>query len=173
MAHNVEIKAVLREPEALRARLEELADEGPELLSQADTFFYSRNGRLKLRRLGDRAELIYYERADAQEPTESQYLKTAVADGAAIEAMLSVALEVRGTVRKRRWLYRVGQTRIHVDEVEGLGHFLELEVVLGASQPASEGRAIARELMASIGVDEADLVAGAYIDLLDAAAEEE
>lgn len=168
MAHNVEIKAYLEEPEALEARLERLADSEPILLQQEDVFFYSRNGRLKLRKSGDRAELIYYERADAPEPTESQYLKTSIADGATLEAMLSVALDVRGTVRKQRRLYRIGQTRVHLDEVEGLGSFVELEVELGAAQPPSEGRAIANELMEKIGVSEGDLVAAAYIDLLEA-----
>ncbi len=168
MAHNVEIKAHLDEPEALLERLERLADAGPTLLTQQDTFFHSRNGRLKLRRSGDRAELIYYERSDATEPTESQYLKTEIDDPATLEAMLSVALDVRGTVRKRRRLYRIGQTRVHLDEVEGLGSFVELEVELGAAQPPSEGRAIANELMEKIGVSEGDLVAAAYIDLLEA-----
>lgn len=168
MAHNVEIKAYLEDPEALRERIEELADEGPTLLRQEDTFFHSRNGRLKLRRIDERAELIYYERSDAEEPTESQYLKMEVADAATTEAMLSVALDVRGTVSKRRQLYRVGQTRVHVDEVDGLGSFVELEVELAAAQPSFEGEAIARELMKKIGLDESDLVAGAYIDLLEA-----
>ncbi len=167
MAHNVEIKARLAEPGALRDRLEELADSGPTLLVQEDTFFNSRNGRLKLRKSGNRAELIYYERDDAREPTESQYLKTSIADGATVEAMLSVALEVVGTVSKRRHLYRVGQTRVHLDEVAGLGSFVELEVELGASQPPAEGRAIALELMKKIGLEESDLVAEAYIDLLE------
>ncbi len=171
MAHNVEIKAYLAQPEALLDRLERLADSGPTLLTQQDTFFHSRNGRLKLRKSGDGAELIYYERDDAPGPTESQYLKTPIADGAALEAMLSVALDVRGTVSKRRRLYRVGQTRVHVDEVEGLGSFVELEVELGATQPLAEGRAIASELMKKIGIRESDLVAAAYLDLLEAGQE--
>lgn len=167
MGHNVEIKARLEDPEGVRARIEELAEEGPTLLLQDDIFFHSHNGRLKVRKAGDRAELIYYERGDTCEPTESRYLKMAVADGAMVEALLSVALDVRGTVRKQRRLYRIGQTRVHLDEVEGLGSFLELEVELGAAQPVSEGKAIACELINQIGLDESALVAGAYLDLLE------
>jgi len=60
----------------------------------------------------------------------------------------------------------VGQTRIHIDEVEGLGSFLELEVVLQEGQQPEEGMAIATALMEKLGVKKKDLIAGAYIDLI-------
>ncbi len=167
MAHNVEIKAQLRDPDDLRARVEQLADQGPTVLEQEDVFFRSSAGRLKLRKFPDRAELIYYERPDSLEPVESEYMKVPVADAGAIEAVLSVAVGVRGTVRKRRELYLVGSTRVHVDEVEGLGSFLELEVVLEGPQTIIDGNEIARDLMEKLGVQQDDLVANAYIDLLE------
>jgi predicted adenylyl cyclase CyaB len=70
-------------------------------------------------------------------------------------------------VRKKRWLYRVGQTRIHLDEVEGLGTFLELEVMLRPDESEGDGRATAATLMARLGIRESDLVPGAYMDLLE------
>jgi len=63
----------------------------------------------------------------------------------------------------------VGQTRIHLDEVAGLGAFVELEVVLREGQTPEEGRRVARQLMAALEIDESELVAGAYADLLAAA----
>lgn len=45
-----------------------------------------------------------------------------------IQAVLSDALGVKGEVRKERRLFMIGQTRVHLDQVEGLGHFMELEV---------------------------------------------
>jgi predicted adenylyl cyclase CyaB len=74
---------------------------------------------------------------------------------------------MRGIVRKRRLLYLVGRTRIHLDEVEGLGAFLELEVMLDDAQAEEEGEAIARRLLADLGVRDEDRVAAAYIDLLE------
>jgi predicted adenylyl cyclase CyaB len=74
---------------------------------------------------------------------------------------------VRGVVRKRRYLYLVGQTRVHLDEVEGLGEFMELEVVLRPEQSDAEGQAIARDLMTRLGIREEDLLEGAYMDLLE------
>ena len=69
-------------------------------------------------------------------------------------------------VRKRRTLYRVGQTRVHLDEVEGLGEFLELEVVLAPGQSKTEATAVVEELMERLGVSRESLVASAYVDLL-------
>lgn len=167
MSRNVEIKARLAEPAAFRARVEELADEGPILLEQDDTFFHSRRGRLKLRKQGGGSELIYYERTDLTGPAESQYFTESFEDPATIEAMLSVALEIRGTVRKSRRLYRIGPTRIHIDEVLGLGSFVELEVELDATQRTSEGEAAAQELIDKLELKEEDMVASSYIDLLE------
>jgi predicted adenylyl cyclase CyaB len=69
-------------------------------------------------------------------------------------------------VRKRRRLYLVGRTRVHLDRVEGLGDFVEIEVVLAREDRVEDGEAEARELMHALGVGPADLVVGAYLDLL-------
>jgi len=61
----------------------------------------------------------------------------------------------------------IGRSRIHLDEVHGLGTFLEIEVVLADGEAAVEGERVARELMAAFGIPESALVACAYIDLLE------
>ena len=81
--------------------------------------------------------------------------------------VLELAYGIRGVVKKTRYLYLVGQTRIHVDDVEGLGQFMELEVVMGDGQSDAEGQKIAEGLMASLGVERGDLIDGAYMDLLE------
>jgi predicted adenylyl cyclase CyaB len=88
------------------------------------------------------------------------------AEAEVMKSILTSVLPVMGVVRKRRCLYVVGQTRIHLDHVEGLGTFVELEVVLRPDQPELEGVMIAKELMARLGIDEPQLVDVAYIDLL-------
>ena len=80
--------------------------------------------------------------------------------------MLAASLGVRGVVRKQRLLYLVGNTRIHLDQVEGLGDFLEFEVVLSENDTLEQGQSIATELMTKLGIEAADLIEGAYIDLL-------
>ncbi len=169
MGRNVEIKARLADRPALARRLAAIADQGPSVLLQEDTFFPSPQGRLKLRRFADGGgELIYYRRADTTEPEESRYVLSPTANPESLAAALGGALGVRGVVRKKRTLYRVGRTRVHLDEVEGLGDFMELEVLLEAGEGKEAGLAVARELAERLGIAQGDLVARAYIDLLEA-----
>jgi predicted adenylyl cyclase CyaB len=125
-------------------------------------------GRLKLRVLApDVGYLIYYERPDQDGPKRSDYHLAKTDEPENLKTALKLALGVRGVVRKTRYLYLVGQTRIHLDEVEGLGHFMELEVVLREGQSDAEGQAIAEDLMRRLGVREEALLEGAYMDLLE------
>lgn len=168
MPRNVEIKARANDPARLRALALELADGAPVAIEQDDTFFATAAGRLKLRAFADgRGELIFYDRPDRAGPRTSSYAIAPVGDAAALRAVLAAALPVRGRVRKRRELLLAGRTRIHLDRVEGLGEFLELEVVLAADEGIAAGEAEARALMARLEVAPGDLVAGAYLDLLD------
>ena len=168
MNRNVEIKAAVSDLAVVRQRAEELADEGPTVLEQEDTFFVCPHGRLKLRRLaGSRqGELIYYEPPSTAGPKESRYIVQPTSDAEGLCAVLSAALGIRGVVRKRRTLYLIGQTRVHLDEVEGLGPFVELEVMLDPQQGVEEGQAIARRLMAELGLLPEQLIEKAYVDLL-------
>ncbi len=167
MPRNVEIKARLADADATRELVAAAADRPPESLQQRDTFFRVGAGRLKLRELaGGGGELIYYLRPDTLLPAESEYTKVAVADAAGVRTLLGAALGVAGEVRKRRLVYRVGRTRVHLDDVEGLGDFLELEVQLEWDEPAEAGAREARALMRRFGVRDDALVAGAYVDLL-------
>ena len=70
-------------------------------------------------------------------------------------------------MKKIRYLYTVGQTRIHLDEVEELGQFMELEVLLREDQSDAEGQAIAEDLMRRLGIRDEALIEGAYMDLLE------
>lgn len=168
MNRNVEIKARVASREVMARRAQELADEGPVTRVQEDTFFVCPRGRLKLRRFGPtEGELIYYERPDSAEPKESRYAISPTPDPDGLARALSFALGVRGAVRKSRTLYLVGPTRIHLDSVEGLGDFVELEVVLRPDQSASDGADIACDLMARLGISCDQLVHEAYIDLLE------
>jgi len=168
MATNIEIKARVDDFEALKARAESLSDQPLAVIPQEDTFFNIAKGRLKLRALApDRGYLIYYERPDQDGPKRSDYHLAETRDPENLKTALSLALGVRGVVRKTRYLYMVGQTRIHLDDVEGLGNFMELEVVLKEGQSDAEGQAIAEDLMRRLEVREEALLEGAYMDLIE------
>jgi len=167
VARNVEIKARIADVAALVARVAAIADDGPIELRQDDTFFACPRGRFKLRAVdGGCGELIFYERPDRHGPRESSYVVASTVAPDAVREALARAYGQTGRVRKTRALYHVGRTRVHVDRVEGLGDFVELEVVLRDGEPAHRGVAEAETIMTRLGIGAADLIDRAYVDLL-------
>lgn len=167
MPRNIEIKARLTEPSKARAIASRLSGVEPEHIQQHDVFFQSQAGRLKLRMFPDGSgELIQYDRPDTPSIRLSDYRIARTPDAAALLDILSRATAVVGEVRKHRLLYRVGQTRVHIDQVEGLGDFVELEVVLRPDQERAEGTRIADQLLDALEIDRTRLLGGAYVDLL-------
>lgn len=167
MPSNIEIKARVREPDNLRSLAESITAEPSQTFYQEDVFFQTGKGRLKLRILSDTTgELIYYERPNTCGAKLSSYqiYKTSKPDK--LRQLLSTSLGETIMVKKKREVYKVGQTRIHLDEVDELGTFMELEVVLSPDQTPKDGRIIAYELMKKLGITETDLVSGAYADIL-------
>lgn len=168
MPSNIEIKARVRDFDELLRRAEDLSGMPVEVIHQEDTFFNTPRGRLKLRLLAeDRGQLIYYTRPDQEGPKRSDYQISHTSDPASLRRVLELAYGIRGVVRKTRFLYLVGQTRVHLDDVQGLGQFMELEVVMQDGQSDAEGQALADALMASLGVEKTDLIEGAYMDMLE------
>jgi predicted adenylyl cyclase CyaB len=166
VARNIEIKARVGDLAEVEARARVIATEGPVDVAQDDTFFACARGRLKLRQFSDgRGELIHYFRADDTGPKISDYLISPIAEPELLRESLSRALGTVARVRKRRRIYLVDRTRIHLDEVEGLGVFVELEVVLRDGESAEAGQAVARHIMGVLGVAESNLIRGAYMDM--------
>jgi adenylate cyclase class IV len=168
MARNIEIKARAQHFEQLRERAAALAPDAPLIFRQQDFFYDVPRGRLKLRQFDDGtpAELIFYQRDDRGGPKASYYTRSPVTNPEAMHALLATALTTRGIVTKERHVYLTGRTRIHLDRVDGLGDFVELEVVLAQDDDEEGGHAEAHAMFASLGVPESDLVAVAYVDLL-------
>lgn len=168
MNRNIEIKAHLSDYQATFALVRGITKSEPVMLRQTDTYFKSPNGRLKLRTINqERSELIYYRRPDQTNPKASDYLLVQVPDPESMREILGLAFGIRGTVRKRRALFMIGPTRIHLDQVEGLGDFIEFEVVLPPHETAEEGIRIANELLDRLKINNGSLVSGSYIDLMD------
>lgn len=167
MARNVEIKARVGDMASVARKAAAIADSGPVEIVQDDTFFACPNGRLKLRAFSaDRGELIFYRRPDQAGPKECFYVICPTTTPDLLRETLSLAYGQAGRVRKRRTLYLAGRTRIHLDRVEGLGDFLELEVVLSDDETVEAGQGVARDLMGKLGVAQDQLIEGAYVDLL-------
>jgi adenylate cyclase class IV len=177
MARNVEVKLRIDSLQSLLPRVQALVQTQagpkggePQLIEQDDCFYAAPHGRLKLRRViqapaAPCAELIHYHRPNDAASRTSDYVRVPVPDPDALHEALARALGVTGRVRKQRWLLLWGATRIHLDCVQGLGDFLELEVVLTENQPESEGHAQAEHLLRALGLEKVPLLAGSYLDL--------
>jgi predicted adenylyl cyclase CyaB len=167
MARNIEIKARIENVAVLVPKVAALATEGPLEIAQDDTFFKCDAGRLKLRAFSNEAgELIFYRRVNQTGPKESFYTKSPTSSPETLRESLSLAYGQIGRIRKYRTLYLVGRTRVHLDRVEGLGHFLELEVMLVDDESPEAGIREAGELMDQLGVQPDQLIEGAYLDLI-------
>jgi homotetrameric cytidine deaminase len=164
---NVELKARDPHPDAtLQAALGHGAsDEG--VLRQRDVYFGARGGRLKLRiQEGDTAQLVGYRRADAATARLSAYHLADVPDPDATIAALGATLGVTVEVVKRRRLLLWRDVRIHLDDVDGLGRWLELEAVAPPDSDLADEHAKVAELRAVLGIGEGDIVAEGYAAML-------
>jgi predicted adenylyl cyclase CyaB len=134
---------------------------------QTDTYFHVAHGRLKLREIdGQPAVLIAYDRPNLVTARLSRYHLVPAPDSAALKAALATALGVRGVVRKRRSIYLWHNVRIHLDELEGLGRFVEFEAVLSPTDDEATAHDRLKELGKVLGLQEDDYFAPSYADLL-------
>jgi adenylate cyclase class IV len=176
-ARNLELKVPVTPDglDAARARLEALTCQPLLRLHQVDTYIQVPQGRLKLREFRstddpariERAELIAYERPGEATSRWSAYHVVPVAASAApgLRAALEITHEPLATVEKVRLVGIVGHTRVHLDEVSGLGAFIELETVI-SGQSDAEARAEHDQVIALVGLDRTTAIPGSYSDLL-------
>jgi predicted adenylyl cyclase CyaB len=135
--------------------------------AQTDTYFQVPHGRLKLREIdGQLAALIWYDRPNHEGSRLCSYHLVPVPDPAGLKAALTAALGVRGVVRKRRTICLWHNVRIHLDEVAGLGTFVEFEAVLGPGQDEATAQERLEQLGRALAIDPAAYLAPSYADLL-------
>lgn len=164
---NLEIKAHDPDSHATLASAIELGAEDRGWLHQRDTYFHAVQGRLKLREAPpEQAELIAYARAELIGPKVSLYRIVPVADHAALMDALTDALGVRVVVEKARRLLLWRNVRIHLDRVENLGDFIELEAVAASPGGLEVERDRVEKLRDALGIADELLVAHGYADLL-------
>ena len=167
MAQNIEIKARITDFSSVTRKAAEIADQGPIEIAQDDTFFNCESGRLKLRQFSEaEGELIFYRRSNQAGPKVSFYVRSQTTEPTTLREALSLAYGQVGRVVKQRTLYLTGRTRIHLDKVDNLGEFLELEVVLSENDSLEDGTQEAESIMQKLGIQPSQLIESAYIDLL-------
>jgi predicted adenylyl cyclase CyaB len=163
---NIELKVRVDELEGVCARLRAIGARADSVLVQTDTYFAVSHGRLKLReQWPGGAQLIAYHRPAESMVRVSEYVIASIEDPAAVKRVLAHSPGVLAIVRKRRelWLYRC--TRIHLDEVEDLGYFVELETVI-RDLPDELAQAEFEHVVSELALGELESFTGSYADLL-------
>ncbi len=164
-AYNVEIKARCADLAAARERLTAVPHRFVGTDHQVDTYFRVPTGRLKLRQGTIETHLIAYHRSDQEGPASSTVQLYAPADAKALLHTLSHALSQLVVVDKQREIYFLDHVKVHLDQVEGLGTFVEIEAI-GEADAHEALLRDCRQTMQLLGVQHEDLVAASYSDLL-------
>jgi predicted adenylyl cyclase CyaB len=167
MSLNIEIKARCEHPEAVSESLRELAARYEGEDEQTDIFYKTPAGRLKLRRsklYG--CLLIPYLRADQAQAKSSQYALLKVDDPEQLDRLMTRIFGVEKIVHKFRRIFHYENVRVHLDEVEQLGNFIELEAVVRDESEIPLSHQRIDFLMQRLQILPQDLIAVAYADML-------
>ncbi len=168
MSSNIEIKARCHDLIRARELAKTVATEWVGVDYQVDTYFQTRQGRLKLRESSvSGGQLVPYVRADEEGPKRSDYQVIPVADPTGLKALLGTILGVHQVVEKEREIALCDNVRIHLDRVKGLGTFIEFEAVFDATvDDEAEQHAKVARLIAALEIADGDRVAISYEGLL-------
>lgn len=165
---NIEIKARCFHPEKVEAFLLSNGARYVGLDHQKDTYFQVPSGRLKLRQGNIENSLIYYQRPNQEGPKQSDFSLSKITDGAATEAVLSKALGVKVVVDKYRKIFYIDNVKFHLDDVPGLGSFVEIEAgnLADPSKTVEDLQAQCQYYMQAFSIADADLIHHSYSDML-------
>jgi len=165
MPVNIEIKARCPDPAASAETLAGLGAETAGNDRQTDTYFHTNSGRLKLREGNIENNLIYYERNDEKGPGKSEVLLFPAVKDTQLKNMLEKALGIMKVVKKNRNIFYLGNVKFHIDHIEGLGDFIEIEAIGERGDEEKLGRQC-RHYMEKLGIDPLNLLAGSYSDMV-------
>lgn len=164
---NVEFKARCSRPHDIRAILEREGAEYKGRDHQVDVYFNVLRGRLKLRKGTIENNLIGYEREDLTGAKQSSVGLLKTDPDSPLEQILTTALGVKVTVDKLRDIYFIDNVKFHIDQVERLGSFVEVEAI---DVDGTIGKEKLQEqcdrYRALLGIQDEDLLAASYSDML-------
>lgn len=168
MSHiNIEIKARCSDPSFIRNYLLDQQAELRGTDQQTDTYFNVPYGRLKLREGVIENNLIFYKRDNQAGPKQSDFRLVKVEDAAGLKAALTDALGQKVVVKKQREIWYINNVKFHIDEVPGLGSFIEIEAGnLLADLSREQLQEQCDFYMNAFGIKSDDLVEVSYSDLL-------
>ncbi len=167
MINIVEIKAQCANPNHIRNILKEKGADSKGIDHQIDTYFNVPKGRLKLREGNIELTLIHYHRPNQSGPKLSEVSLYKPKADPALKAVLTSALGVLTVVDKKREIYFIENVKFHIDEVQELGSFMEIEAIDEEDKFTKEELlSQCQHYMALFGIQEGHLIDRSYSDLI-------
>ncbi len=164
---NIEIKARCKNPAAIREYLESKKAFFNGVDEQVDTYFHTNKGRLKLREGMIENNLIYYERNNQAGPKSSAFNLARLEDSASVKDILTKSMGVKVVIRKKREIWYIDNVKFHIDDVPGLGSFVEIEAGnMITDLSVEELRQQCDHYMQELGIRDSDLLQYSYSDML-------
>lgn len=173
MPLNIEVKAKNNNPSRINEALTKLGLTPAAHLWQEDTFFAVPRGRLKIRcDEAGQCELIYYRRRNEPGLKVSSYFRRSPNDIETSRMQLTTLFGIKNIIKKKRTLFLLGGARVHLDHVDGLGDFVEIEVPMITRSDENRAKHTARRIMKELSITEDELLSTAYEEMTNIATSE-
>ena len=164
---NVEIKAKCTDAAFIRNYLLKAGADFKGVDEQTDTYFNVANGRLKLREGNIENNLIFYERSNQSGPKSSHFQLVKIEDANGLKEVLTKSNGIKVVVKKRREIYYIKNVKFHIDEVPGLGSFIEIEAGnILADLSSDQLKEQCSFYISQFGIKKEDMIESSYSDML-------
>jgi predicted adenylyl cyclase CyaB len=164
---NLEIKARCSSPDLVRRVLKERKATFKGVDCQVDTYFNVPRGRLKLRKGSIENSLIHYCREDEVGPKKSIVTLYHPAENSTLKEILTNSLGVLVVVEKVREIYFIENVKFHIDTVDRLGTFVEIEAIDSTGAIGEETlQKQCEEYINLFGIRAQDLIDHSYSDMI-------
>jgi predicted adenylyl cyclase CyaB len=163
---NIEIKAHCRNAEQMHEALIAAEADDKGIDHQIDTYFNTTAGRLKLRKGNIEHSLIFYQRPEVKDLKRSDVILDKLErDSTVLKQQLEAAMGIKTIVDKKRHIYFIDNVKFHLDEVAGLGSFVEIEAIGKLGEEDALGKQC-QHYMEFLEIHPSDLIDQSYSDMI-------
>jgi len=166
-AINIEIKAKCADLEKIKNILNTKQARFVGIDHQIDTYFNAKDGRLKLREGNIENALIHYKRANQAGPKKSEVILYKSKPNSSLKQLLVASVGIKTIVEKHRSIYFIENVKFHLDEVQDLGSFVEIEAIdTNGSRNEKDLETQCQHYLQLFEINDKDLVEKSYSDLM-------
>jgi predicted adenylyl cyclase CyaB len=161
---NFEIKCRISNLSAIKEKLSSDRNYKYSVEKQRDIYYNVKSGRLKLRIINEKnSDLIYYNRKEKNSERVSNFVISSTLNFRELNFIMTEQFKVMVIVNKKREIFVKDNIRIHLDTVNKLGKFLEIEIMF---KDLNKAKKLMEELKEMLNLNSKDFIKSSYSDLL-------